>query len=133
MNILVTGGAGFIGSHIVNTYIEAGHCVTVIDNLIENALKYTPCDGTITVSAYKQKHFVSIDIEDTGIGLTGEEMHHIFDRFYRSDREEINQVGGIGLGLSIVQAIVQAYGGEISVDSKGEGGGSVFSVRFPLC
>ncbi len=83
-------------------------------------------------SAYKQKHFVSIDIEDTGIGLTVEEMHHIFDRFYRSDREEINQVGGIGLGLSIVQAIVQAYGGEISVDSKGEGEEESFLCAF-LC
>lgn len=112
--------------------IPPDHASIVIDNLVENALKYTSCEGTVSVSVHRKGDTISIEVEDTGMGLTAEEKRRIFDRFYRSEREEVTKIGGVGLGLSIVQATVQAYGGKVSVESAGKDQGSKFSVLFPV-
>ena len=99
-----------------------------IANIVDNAIKYTPCGGTITLSASEYSMFARIDISDTGIGMTEEETAAIFQRFYRSP--EVNDEKGVGIGLYLAREIVEREGGYIKVTSKKERG-STFSVFLP--
>jgi len=107
------------------------HVGTVIDNLIDNALKYTPGDGTIVLNARGDDAFVIVEVTDTGFGFSGETGRHLFDRFYRATDAQIQRKSGSGLGLAIARAIVQAYDGELSGMSRGLGLGATFTLRFP--
>lgn len=98
-------------------------------NLIENAITYTPLGGTITVTVSLREDNCVFTVADTGIGIAVEDLPHIFDRFFRGDKARAN-TGGSGLGLSIVQTIVQAHGGEIQAESE-IGRGSRFTVMLP--
>lgn len=98
-------------------------------NLIDNAIKFTPEGGKITVMTMKSKDEISVTIEDTGIGMSEETMNHVFEQFYRGDTE--NRYEGSGLGLSLVQRIVNLHGGTVLVESV-EGSGSIFMVTLPL-
>jgi signal transduction histidine kinase len=100
----------------------------MVANLIDNAVNYTPSDGVVTVSAKKNAKTVMIRVEDTGIGISPDDIPRIFTRFYRCDRSRSRP--GVGLGLSLVQAIVQAHRGEISVSSV-PNAGTTFIVTFP--
>lgn len=100
-------------------------------NLVDNAIKYTPAGGRITLSLEKAQRFVLILIEDTGIGIPEESLPHIFDRFYRVDKAKAREIGGSGLGLSICKWITEAHGGTIEVSSR-LGYGTQVSVRLPL-
>lgn len=100
----------------------------VISNLIDNALKYTPKGGTITVSLEQDEQGVIISISDNGIGISEKDLPYIFKRFYRCDRSRSQ--AGVGLGLSLAQAIVNAHGGKFSVMSVPEKG-SIFSFTLP--
>ena len=102
----------------------------VFINLIGNALKFTPEQGKITLSAYPKKDFIQIDIVDTGIGIPPEAQESIFEEFYRVDNEINQETKGTGLGLSLVKNIVEAHGGTIWVKSKPREG-SVFSFLLP--
>ena len=99
----------------------------VIANLLDNAIKYTPA-GKITVSAEPGRREVIISVRDTGIGMSLDQIPHVFDRFFRLDKSR--SVPGAGLGLSLVRAIVQKHGGEIKVSSS-PGAGSTFTVVLP--
>lgn len=103
----------------------------VLDNLIDNALKYTDAGGRVTLALRADQEEATIDISDTGIGIPQHHLSRIFERFYRVDRHRSRDVGGTGLGLSIVKHMVQAMGGSVSVSSR-LNEGSTFSVRFPL-
>jgi len=98
-------------------------------NLIDNALKYTPRGGQVTVKSSKEDTGIHIAICDTGIGIPEDEIPHIFNRFYRVEREH-TRAAGTGLGLSITQWIINANDGKINVKSK-VGAGSEFMVVFP--
>lgn len=102
--------------------------------LLDNAIKYTPNDGRvdITLSIEKQERHptFSLQVKDTGIGISSEDMEKIFDRFYRVDKARSRQTGGYGLGLSIAKWIVEAHKGTIQVESK-VGEGSIFTVKIP--
>lgn len=100
----------------------------VFSNLLDNAIKYTPPGGKITVSADEVDKRVIISVQDTGIGISPEEIPRIFDRFFRADKSR--SVPGVGLGLSLVQAIVRRHEGEIKVSSS-PGSGSRFTVVLP--
>ena len=102
----------------------------VISNLLENAQKYTPEDGVITVRAQIDDDKVKVTIEDTGPGVPQAEQERIFERFYRTDKARSRAMGGTGLGLSIVKRIVEGYKGEIWVESE-EGKGAVFHFTLP--
>ncbi len=100
----------------------------VLSNLLDNAIKYTPRGGKITVSAEEVDKKVVISVQDTGIGISSEEIPRIFDRFFRADKSR--SVPGAGLGLSLVQAIVRRHGGEIVVSSS-PSCGSTFTIALP--
>ena len=99
--------------------------------LMDNAIKYTPSGGTITMGIQKGSHGAILTMQDTGDGIAPEDLPHIFDRFYRADKARKAESGGHGLGLSIARIIVVAHGGKIRVRSK-VGEGSVFMVELPF-
>jgi len=100
-------------------------------NLLDNAIRYTPSGGTITISLNHIDRYASISIKDSGIGIPIEEQPHLFKRFYRVDKSRSRSDGGAGLGLSISQRIAEIHNGRIEIESK-IGEGSTFRVLLPL-
>ena len=101
------------------------------NNLMENAVKYTPENGNVHVSVEVNGDFLVLRVEDTGIGIPKKDQPYIFDKFYRTD-QAIDHFSGTGLGLSIVKSIVEQHAGRIWVDSR-SGVGSTFTVMLPAC
>jgi len=101
-----------------------------VDNVLSNAIKYTPAGGTVRVSAVRHNKGVEIAVADTGIGLTEDEQQQLFERFFRSNRREARQERGTGLGLALVKESVRRLGGEIHVVSK-VGEGTTFTIWIP--
>lgn len=102
----------------------------VVFNLVENAIKYNVADGNVKVLLYLKEGMVHLIIDDTGIGIPEEDLPHIFDRFYRVDKARNSDVGGSGLGLSIVKDTVEKHGGSVEAFRR-ESGGTRFMVVFP--
>lgn len=100
-------------------------------NLVDNALKYTPEQGTVTVRLNTSSARSRLEVADTGIGLSPTDQERIFERFYRVDRARSREIGGTGLGLSIVKNTALSLGGDIGVNSE-LGVGSMFWVELPL-
>jgi two-component system, OmpR family, heavy metal sensor histidine kinase CusS len=103
----------------------------VLYNLLDNAVKYTPANGRVEVTAEARGSSAVLSVADTGEGIAPEHVPHIFERFYRVDKARTRAQGGTGLGLSIARSIVTAHGGKIDVVSA-PGQGAVFSVVLPL-
>jgi signal transduction histidine kinase len=101
-----------------------------ISILVDNAAKYTPDGGTVSVSTRRRRDNVIVEVSDTGIGIPEEDIESIFERFYRSDASRSKVTGGFGLGLPIAEAIVSAAGGSISIEST-VGEGSTFTIALP--
>lgn len=101
----------------------------VLANLLDNAVKYTPAGGRVSVSLAQTEDRALLVVRDTGLGISAADMPRIFERLYRADRSRTFR--GLGLGLSLVRAVLKAHGGEISVDSE-PGKGSAFTVSLPL-
>jgi signal transduction histidine kinase len=100
-------------------------------NLLDNALRYTPSGGTVTVCLQAAAGWVAVSVEDTGHGIEPEHLPHLFERFYRTDWARAKDSGGTGLGLPIVKEIADAHGGTIAVTSH-VNKGSVFTLRLPI-
>jgi two-component system phosphate regulon sensor histidine kinase PhoR len=103
---------------------------TIIDNLVSNAIRYTPEGGAVTVTWGKEGNEAFVSVADTGIGIAPEHQPRIFERFYRVDKARSRELGGTGLGLSIVKHLVQVLGGSVRLTSK-VGKGSTFQIRVP--
>lgn len=103
----------------------------VLLNLVDNAVKYTPQGGKVTLSLAKDETWVKITVQDTGIGIASENIPNLFDRFYRVDKSRSRDAGGTGLGLAIAKSVVDAHNGKITVESQ-VGKGSSFTVWLPL-
>jgi signal transduction histidine kinase len=103
----------------------------VFANLIDNAIQYTPQEGTVEIQTNVAGQQVHVYVKDTGIGIAREHLHQIFERFWRVSQARSYHSGGYGLGLAIAKAIVQNHGGEITATSE-LGIGSCFTVRLPL-
>jgi two-component system, OmpR family, phosphate regulon sensor histidine kinase PhoR len=101
----------------------------VLTNLLHNAIKFTPAGGRVEVGAAPENGAVRFHVRDSGIGLRGDEVERVFERFYKGERSRAG--GGTGLGLALAKHIVQAHGGTISAASPGPGGGSTFSFTLP--
>ena len=108
------------------------HLRQVVNNLLDNAIKFTPPGGTVRVALDREGGATMLRISDTGTGIPASDLPHIFERFFRGDRsrQRIAQTTGTGLGLSICQAIVAAHRGRIFVESQ-EGSGTTMTVQFP--
>lgn len=102
----------------------------VLNNILDNAIKYTHTKETITVKSYLKDDMVETTITDRGVGIPSNLIGHVFEKFYRAHSSK-NSVGGTGLGLYLCRAIVQAHGGQIWVTSK-EGEGSTFGFTIPI-
>ncbi|HEY8665142.1 MAG TPA: ATP-binding protein [Tepidisphaeraceae bacterium] len=110
---------------------NADYLERAVANLLENAIKYTPERGRITIIVRRQPDGIIVEVSDNGIGIPKEDIPRIFERFYRVDRSRSREMGGTGLGLSIVKHIVQQHAGGIEVTSA-PGQGSTFRLKFPL-
>ncbi|HEY2557649.1 MAG TPA: ATP-binding protein, partial [Diaminobutyricibacter sp.] len=102
-----------------------------VDNLISNAIKFTPAGGTVTVGLDRDGPDACITVSDTGMGIPAVELSQLSTRFFRASTATRNAVPGVGLGLTITKAIVTAHGGRMSIASE-EGAGTSFTVRLPL-
>ena len=110
---------------------DASRISQIMINLLSNAHKYTPEEGTITVTAAREGDFVLIQVADTGVGLSTAEQAQLFTRFYRAQNPATQDVGGTGLGLSITRMLVEMHGGQITVQSA-SGEGSSFRFTLPI-
>ncbi len=111
--------------------IDEMKMILAISNLVDNAIKYTPKKGSVTVTLDADHQNAFITVTDTGIGIPEEEVGRIFERFYRVDKTRDRETGGTGLGLSITYATIMMHNGSIKVNSKEEEGTSI-QVRIPL-
>jgi two-component system phosphate regulon sensor histidine kinase PhoR len=103
---------------------------TILDNLVDNSLKYTPAGGRITIRWSEAAGLAIIEVEDTGVGIPERDQPRVFERFYRVDKARARELGGTGLGLSIVKHLVQEMGGEVAIRSI-VGRGTTITVRLP--
>jgi two-component system sensor histidine kinase KdpD len=104
----------------------------VLQNLLTNAVKYSPDGGAISVVARCERHDLVVSVHDEGLGMPASELDRIFDRFHRVGGEVARHIGGTGLGLAICKGLVDAHGGRIWAESEGEGRGSVFNFTLTL-
>jgi PAS domain S-box-containing protein len=106
------------------------HLNQVLDNLLGNALKFTPTGGTIAVSLAREDDFLILEVSDTGVGIPSDQLDRVFERFYQVDGSMSRRYGGAGLGLALVKQVVEAHGGSVSVQSELLKG-STFTVSLP--
>jgi PAS domain S-box-containing protein len=104
----------------------------VVWNLLTNAVKFTPRDGTIVVSGLRTSSHVQITVRDTGEGIEPNFLPHIFEAFRQAENPSTRVHGGLGLGLSIVRYLVEAHGGTVSAESAGRGSGATFTITLPI-
>jgi len=110
-------------------YGQPEQIARIIANLLENALRYTPANGSIDVVCAAERGVVAIEVRDNGVGIAAENLERIFDRFWRADGARAD--GGSGLGLAIARSLARAHGGDVSAKSR-PGAGSTFTIRLPL-
>ncbi len=119
------------GSEPVEIQADPSRLKQVVVNLLDNAIKYTPEGGNVSISVMRRDDHAVLAVADSGLGISADDLPHVFERFYRADKARSRQMGGTGLGLSIVRSICLAHGGQITVNST-EGRGSLFRVELPL-
>ncbi|NTU85765.1 MAG: GAF domain-containing protein, partial [Chloroflexales bacterium] len=122
---VVTGGAAPVWLHG-----DELRLTQVLHNLLENAVKYSPHGGTITVTLTAQAQTVQITVTDEGIGIPAADLPHLWERFYRAGNVDADHISGVGIGLYVVHEIVTLHGGQVAVSSR-EGQGSTFTITLP--
>jgi signal transduction histidine kinase len=110
---------------------DAAQIRRALDNLIGNAIKYTPAGGRVDIDAERLGAEIVIKVADTGVSISAQDAPRVFERFYRAQDASGLAIEGTGLGLAIVRAIAEQHGGSVSIESE-LGRGSVFSLRLPL-
>lgn len=117
-------------NQVVYGYVDLDFMREIMGNLIDNAIKYTPAGGSIYVNVLGDGDRVLINVTDTGIGISADDLQHIFQKFYRADNSDTRTIGGTGLGLYLVKQRVEAMGGRVWAESA-FGEGSTFYVSLP--
>jgi len=113
--------------------VDSDRIQQVLQNLLGNALQFTPADGQVLLKVQREADSILISVQDNGIGISKEHLPHIFERFYRADKSRSRtNGGGSGIGLTIAKSLVEAHGGEIWAESAGKGQGSTFSLKLPF-
>jgi signal transduction histidine kinase len=110
---------------------DAGRLRQVLDNMLSNAVKYTPRGGAIRVEASIKGDYAQLRVQDTGLGIAPKDQPYVFDKFFRSQSDETDEVEGTGLGLAIVKSIVERHEGQVWLESE-LGEGSAFFFTLPL-
>lgn len=127
--------------HAIAVHLPSGACIVhgdrarlvqVVSNLLNNAIRYTPEDGRISVRLAADDGAASIEVADNGIGIAPEIMPSLFELYVQAERSANRTGGGLGLGLPLVKSLVDAHGGSVSARSDGAGLGSTFGIAFPL-
>lgn len=112
-------------------WIDQDKMTQVLDNILSNAIKYSPDGGTITCRVVKKNHQLLVSVADEGMGISYERLEKIFERFYRADKSRTRELGGTGLGLAISKELVEAHQGKIWATSR-EGKGTTIFFTLPL-
>ena len=112
--------------------VDAMRLQQVVLNLLTNALKFTPRGGQVRLRTARERAYAAIEVSDTGKGIGPDLLPHIFERFRQGDSSSTRHHGGLGLGLTIANQLVVMHGGQIEVQSEGEGKGSTFTVLLPI-
>ncbi|MDE6602662.1 MAG: HAMP domain-containing histidine kinase [Lachnospiraceae bacterium] len=128
IELLDPGGKNGSG---VSLFLDRRWTTEAIANLLDNAVKYSPADSTLTLRLHRFYSYISLEVEDEGIGVPKEETNRIFKRFYRGNHPTVKQTEGSGVGLYLARRILEEQGGTISVKPAAEKG-SVFTVHLPL-
>ena len=110
--------------------LDEGRLAQILTNLLDNALRHTPRDGTISIRLERQDGWAHLSVTDTGEGIRPEDLPHIFERFYRGGRSAADRDDGTGLGLAIVKYLTEAHDGRVTAESE-LGRGSSFAVWLP--
>ncbi len=110
--------------------VDRGRIRQVIRNLLDNALRYTPQNGTIAIRATARNDWIQITVQDSGSGISSEDIPYIFDHFYKADRARTRGYSGSGIGLALVKQIIELHGGQVWVESR-SGAGSTFYFTIP--
>jgi CheY-like chemotaxis protein len=111
---------------------DAGRIRQVVWNLANNAVKFTPRGGAVTVSLASSAENLEVRVQDDGRGISPGHLPYVFDRFRQGQTGTTREHGGLGLGLAIVKSLVELHGGTVTAQSEGEGMGATFTVRFPV-
>ncbi|HKA60141.1 MAG TPA: ATP-binding protein [Gemmatimonadales bacterium] len=119
-------------SHSVYLNVDRIRFAQILSNLIGNASKFTPHGGKITITAERQNHDVVLSVKDSGIGIAPHELHSVFEMFWRAKSPLEEPSGGMGIGLALVQRLVELHGGSVIAQSDGPGRGSDFVIRLPV-
>jgi two-component system sensor histidine kinase SenX3 len=120
--------AGVSQAHTVSG--DRRQLVSAVENLLDNACKYSDDGSTVEIRSRAAGAAVEVDVQDSGIGIPARDLERVFERFYRVDPARSRQTGGTGLGLSIVRHVAGNHGGDVRVVSR-EGEGSTFTLRLP--
>jgi len=121
-----------IPNDLPDVLVDANRLTQVLLNLLDNALRHTPEDGTITVSAQRVSEMIEVRVTDSGSGISPEDLPRIFDRFYRADPSRNRLTGGSGLGLAIVRGVIEAHGGQIRAVSTPDAGTTIIFTLRPV-
>lgn len=121
-----------VPTELPTLHLDPERMMQVLNNLMSNALRYTPTGGQITLSARAVAHGIEFAVQDSGQGIAQELLPFVFERFYRIDPSHQTALGGTGLGLAIARSIVEAHGGTITATSAGLGHGTTFFLRLSL-
>jgi len=120
-----------VSNELPFVYADIALVERVIENLLDNALRYIPGEGTVSVCLDHRGNFVSVSVSDTGVGIPQEELPRIFDRFYQVDRSRRDESGHSGLGLAVARRIIELHGDNITVEST-VNAGTTFAFRLPV-
>jgi PAS domain S-box-containing protein len=121
-----------IGAEPMPLFGDATRLTQVVNNLLNNAAKYTPRGGTVTLAARREQGELVVSVSDNGVGIAPESLDEVFGLFNQVGRERDRSQGGLGIGLSLVRRMLELHGGSVTAASAGAGHGSVFTVRLPL-
>ena len=115
----------------IHACIDSDRMQQAVGNLLSNAARYTPADGSVDVTVRREANEGLIEVSDTGIGIAEEDLPLVFSRFWRADDARATTTGGLGIGLAVTKEIVERHKGSIGV-ARRDGGGTVFTIRIPL-
>lgn len=121
-----------VSAALPTVLVDPERAVQILTNLLVNALRYTPAQGTVMLEAERAADMIVFRIVDSGVGLSAEQLAHIFERFYRVEKSRVRALGGSGIGLTIARSLAQAMQGDLQASSAGLGQGSTFTLTLPL-